>query len=79
MQHPGHHGIFVFRTEGEAARVQDRFVLADENHVLRRPVATQSRGVVLLDDEHEGHAMRLRFDEIWGSAIPAVSATKIGL
>jgi hypothetical protein len=72
-------GLFIFRTEGEAARAQDRFVLADESHVVRRPVATQTRGAVLLHDLLEGHAMRLRFDEIWESSTPAVSATKIGL
>ena len=71
--------LFIFRTGGEAARAQDRFVLADESHVVRRPVATQPRGAVLLDDMHEGHAMRLRFDEIWESSTPAVSATKVGL
>ena len=75
--YPG--GLSIFRTEGEAARAQDRFVLADEIHVVRRPVAMQARGVALFEDEHEGHAMRLRFDEIWESSTPAVSATKIGL
>ena len=72
-------GLSISRTEGEATRAQDRFVLADENHVVRRPVAAQPRGVVLLDDEHEGHAMRLRFDEIWASSVPAVSAVRTGL
>lgn len=72
-------GLFIFRTEGEAARAQDRFVLADENHVVRRPVATQGRGAFLLDDVHEGHGMRLRFDEIWESSTLAVSAAKTGL
>jgi hypothetical protein len=71
--------LFIFRTAGEAARAQDRFVLADESHVVRRPVATQTRGALLLRDGHEGRAMRMRFDEIWESSTPAVSATKIGL
>jgi len=71
--------LLIYRTEGEAARAQDRFVLADESHVVRRPVATQGRGAVLLDDMHEGHAMRLRFDEIWDSSTLAVSAAKTGL
>ena len=71
--------LFIFRTEGEATRAQDRFVLADENHVVRRPVASQARGVIRLDDLHEGHGMRLRFDEIWESSVPAVSAVTTGL
>lgn len=71
--------IAVHRTEGDAARVQDCFVLFDAEHVIRRPVAIQSRGVVLTDDQKEAHAMRERFDEIWQSSVPAVSATKLGL
>ena len=71
--------LLIFRTEGDAARAQDRFVLADENHVVRRPVASQGRGAILLDDAYEGHGMRLRFDEIWESSTPAVSAAKTGL
>jgi hypothetical protein len=72
-------GLLIFRAEGEAARVQDRFILADEFHFARRPVAMQARGVVVFDDPHEAHSMRLRFDEIWESSVPAVSATQTGL
>jgi len=72
-------GLLIYRAEGEAARVQDRFVLADEAHFVRRPVAAQGRGVVVLDDPHEAHGMRLRFDEIWESSLPGVSATTSGL
>lgn len=72
-------GLQIFRTEGEAARAQDRFVVADENQVVRRPVAAQGRGVVLRDDPQEGNAMGLRFEEIWASSIRAISATQAGL
>lgn len=71
--------IAVHRTEGDAARAQDCFVLFDAAHVIRRPVAAQPRGVVLTDDEAEAHAMRERFDEIWQSSVSAVSATRLGL
>jgi hypothetical protein len=71
--------IAVHRTEADAARAQDCFVLFDAEHVIRRPVAAQPRGVVLTDDLKEAHAMRERFDEIWQSSLPAVSATKLGL
>ena len=71
--------IAVHRTEADAARAQDCFVLFDAEHVIRRTVAAQSRGVVLTDDMREAHAMRERFDEIWQSSVPAVSATKLGL
>jgi hypothetical protein len=72
-------GLLIFRTEGEATRAQDRFVLADDNHLVRCPVATQARGAMFLSDPREAQAMRLRFDQIWESSVPAVSTTKIGL
>ena len=72
-------GLLIFRTEGEATKAQDRFVLADESHVVRRPVAAQPRGAIFIDDPNEAHAMRQRFDQIWESSVPAVSATNLGL
>lgn len=71
--------IFIQRTQGDAARVQDCFVLCDEMHVVRRPVAAQPRGVILTDDLIEGAKMRERFDHIWESSEPGVSANKSGL
>jgi len=72
-------GLVIYRSEGEAARAQDRFVLVDQNDVVRRLVARQARGALFLDDPHEAHGMRLRFDEIWESSVPGVSATTSGL
>ncbi len=71
--------LLIFRTEGEATKAQDRFVLADESHLVRRPVAAQPRGAIFIDDPIEAHAMRQRFDQIWESSVPAVSATNLGL
>ena len=71
--------MFIHRTEGDAARVQDCFILADNSSFVRRPVAAQPRGVFVVDDFHEASGMRKRFDEIWESSIPGVSATTSGL
>jgi hypothetical protein len=71
--------MFIHQTEGEAARVQDCFVMADKLHVLRRPVRSQPRGSLKLGDEQEGLGMHLRFSEIWDSSVPAVSASTAGL
>jgi hypothetical protein len=71
--------IAIHQTEGEAARVQDCFVLADMEHFLRRPVAAQPRGVYIVNEYKDARLMRERFDEIWQSSVPAVSATTLGL
>ena len=71
--------IFVHRTQGDATRVEDCFVLCDDAHLARRPVAAQHRGVVITNDLDEGARMRERFDHIWESSEPGVSANTSGL
>ena len=71
--------ISIHRTQGEAAKVQDCFVLADREYLVRRPVAAQPRGVLVLDDPKECQPMFERFGEIWESSHPAVSANTTGL
>lgn len=72
-------GILILQTQGEAAKVQDCFVLADDDHLVRRPVTTQPRGVLVINDPKECQPMRERFEEIWESSAPAVSANTTGL
>lgn len=72
-------GISIHRTLGDAAKVQDCFVLADGEHLIRRPVTKQPRGVLVLNDPKECQPMRERFDEIWESSEPGVSANTTGL
>ncbi len=71
--------MFIHQTQGDAARAQDSFVLADKLHVLRRPVQAQPRASLRLNDEHEGQGIYLRFAEIWDSSLPAIAATTSGL
>ena len=71
--------ISIHQTEGEALRAQDCFVLADIDHFVRRPVAAAPRGVYAINEFQEARLVRERFDEIWQSSAPAVSATLLGL
>jgi hypothetical protein len=71
--------MFIYQTTGDAAKVQDCFVLADGEHLVRRPVTGQPRGVLVIGDPKECQPMRERFDEIWESSIPGVSANTTGL
>jgi len=71
--------LLIYQTIGDAAKVQDCFVLADGDHLVRRPVTVQPRGVLVIGDPKECQPMRERFDEIWESSIPAVSANTTGL
>jgi hypothetical protein len=54
-------------------------VLCDELHFVRRAVAAQPSGALYLHDAKEALGMRERFEQIWQSSFPAVSATRAGL
>ena len=71
--------VAIHRTLDEARRAQDSFVLADRKHVARKPVAAQSRGVLLRDDPLEGQGMRERFAQIWAASEAAFGASTLGL
>lgn len=71
--------ILINKTFGDAAKVQDCFALADTEQLIRRPVRAQPRGVLVIGDPKECQPMRERFDEIWESSEPAVSANTTGL
>jgi hypothetical protein len=72
-------GMFIRQTKGDAAKAQDCFVLADNDHLVRRPVATQPRGVLVLNDAKECQPIHDRFGEIWEASVPGVSANTTGL
>ena len=71
--------IAIYRTEGVARRAQDRFILADALHYVRRPVAEQPHGVFTRHSPGEARALHDRFEEIWEASELAISATTLGL
>jgi len=73
------HAIQVNRTHEEIRNIQDSFLVLDQSHYLRRPVAQFYRGALGLHDEAEALAMRARFQEIWVASFPGVSASTLGL
>ena len=54
-------------------------MIADDEHFVRRPVANQPRGVLVLNDPKECQPMRERFAEIWELSVATVSASQTGL
>jgi hypothetical protein len=73
------HAIQIHRTHEEIRSIQDSFLVLDQDHYVRRPVAQFFRGALGLHDEAEALAMRGRFQEIWAGSYPAVSSTTLGL
>jgi len=73
------HAIQIHRTHEEIRDIQDGFLVMDERHYVRRPVARFYRGALGLYDDTEALAMRGRFQEIWSASFPGVSAATLGL
>ena len=73
------HAIQVNRTHEEIRNLQDSFLVLDQSHYLRRPVAQLFRGALGLNDETEALSMRARFTEIWSSSFPGLASTTLGL
>ena len=73
------HAIQVNCTHEEIRNLQDSFLVIDQSHYLRRPVAHLYRGALGLHDETEALGMRARFAEIWSASFPGVAGTTLGL
>jgi hypothetical protein len=73
------HAIQIQCTHEEIRGIQDSFLVLDQAHYVRRPVAQFYRGALGLYDETEALAMRGRFQEIWSASFPGVSANTLGL
>jgi hypothetical protein len=73
------HAVQINRTQEEARKAQDSFIVLDALHYVRRPSAQFFRGALGLNDENEAFAMRGRFGEIWTASFPAVAPTTLGL
>ena len=73
------HAIQINRTAEEIRELQDAFLVLDQSHYVRRPVAQFFRGAMGLGDENEGLAMRGRFMEIWAASSPGIASTTLGL
>jgi hypothetical protein len=73
------HAIQIQCTHEEIRGIQDSFLVLDQAHYVRRPVAQFYRGALGLNDETEAVAMRGRFQEIWSASFPGVSASTLGL
>jgi hypothetical protein len=73
------HAIQINCTQEEIRGLQDSFLVFDQSHYLRRPVAQWFRGALGLHDETEALTMRARFTEIWSASFPGVASTTLGL
>jgi hypothetical protein len=73
------HAVSIHETQPQAKGVYDPFVVADEQHSVRRFHFNDLRGLFAKNDPIEAHTLVERFEEIWEASAPAATANTLGL
>jgi hypothetical protein len=73
------HLITIRRTGDDAKHAMDPLVLVDDQHYLHRLHGAQPRAVLGVAQPDETRPLVERFEAIWSSAEPGLSATVLGL
>ncbi|MGH8729074.1 MAG: hypothetical protein ACREV9_13195 [Burkholderiales bacterium] len=73
------HNMEIFETGDEAKTAYDEIVIADASRYLHRFHFNQARGELVLHDESGARELEARFEEIWLTSRPAITATTLGL
>ncbi len=78
LRHYGH-AISVYRTGAEARNAMDPLVIADDRHFLHRFHVDGPRATLAFDAPIAARPLVARFEEIWATGEPGLSATVLGL
>lgn len=73
------HLVTIRRTGDDAKHAMDPLVLVDDQHYLHRLHGAQPRAVLGIAQPDEIRPLVERFEAIWSSAEPGLSATVLGL
>ena len=71
--------VTIYRTGAAARGAMDPLVLADDAHFLHRFHRDQPRATLAIDEPALARPLVRRFDEIWATGEPGVTATVLGL
>ena len=76
---PYGHLITIRRTGEDARHAMDPLLIVDDQHYLHRLNVAQPRAVLGIAQPDEARPLVERFEAIWSSAEPGLSATVLGL
>lgn len=71
--------LTIRRAEGDARSVRDVLLIADDDAIWRKPVASHPRSIVVIHDANDVKPYLDRFAEIWQLSGHTVSARSTGL
>ena len=73
------HAVTIYRTSGEARKAMDPLVIADGRHFLHRFHIEQPRATLAIEHPQLARPLVMRFDQIWATGEPGLSASVLGL
>lgn len=73
------HAVFIQQSGPEAKKLYDPFMIVDTHLYLRRFHYDSPRGVLCVEGNAVNENLRKRFQEIWDTSVPALTATTLGL
>lgn len=73
------HAVTIYRTGPEASAVADPLVIVDARHSLHRFHLDYPRAMLAIDAPQDAGPLITRFEEIWATGLPGVTATTLGL
>lgn len=73
------HAVTVYRTGSEARNAMDPLLIADGRHFLHRFHIDQPRAALAIEQPQLARPLVMRFEQIWATGEPGLSATVLGL
>ena len=73
------HAVTIYRTSGEARKAMDPLVIADGRHFLHRFHIDQPRASLAIEHPQLARPLVMRFEQIWATGEPGLSASVLGL
>jgi hypothetical protein len=73
------HAVTIYRTSGEARKAMDPLVIADGRHFLHRFHIDQPRASLAIGHPQLARPLVMRFEQIWATGEPGLSASVLGL
>lgn len=73
------HAVTIYKTGAEARSAMDPLLLADGKHFLHRFHIDQPRASFAIEQPQMARPLVTRFEQIWATGEPGLSATVLGL
>lgn len=73
------HAVTIYRTGPEARSAMDPLLIADGRHFLHRFHIDQPRASLAIEQPQLARPLVMRFEQIWATGEPGLSATVLGL